>query len=81
MQIKFVRKIKASELIKDFEKKYGSLDKLKRYLERNPSDYVALIDYEDWIYCLENPDIEIEEGEIIVSDISFLTGSCKSLKS
>ena len=73
MQIKFVRKVKAEELIKEFEKKYGSLEKLRRYLERHPDDYVALIDYEDWMHFLENPDIEVEEGEIFVTDVSFLT--------
>lgn len=73
MQIKFVRKVKGSELVKEFERKYGSLEKLRRYLEKYPDDYVALMDYEDWIHCLKNPDIEIEEGEIIVTDVSFLT--------
>ncbi len=73
MQIRFVRKVKASELVKEFERKYGSLEKLKRYLDKHPDDYVALMDYEDWVHCLKNPDIEIEEGEIIVTDTSFLT--------
>jgi DNA-binding transcriptional ArsR family regulator len=73
MQVKFVRKVKAEELVKEFERKYGSLEKLKKYLEKHPNDYVALMDYEDWIHCLNNPNIEIEEGEIIVTNISFLT--------
>ncbi|MBO8183112.1 MAG: ArsR family transcriptional regulator [Archaeoglobus sp.] len=73
MQIRFVRRIKAKDMIKEFERKYGSVEKLKRYIERNPDDYTALMDYEDWVHFLENPEIEIEEGEIIVSDISFLT--------
>jgi len=73
MQIRFVRRIKAKDMIKEFERKYGNIEKLKRYLERNPDDYTALMDYDDWLHFLENPRIEIEEGEIIVSDISFLT--------
>jgi len=73
MQVKFVRKVKASELVKEFERKYGSLERLKRYLDKHPDDYVALMDYEDWVHCLKNPDIEIEEGEIVVTDVSFLT--------
>jgi DNA-binding transcriptional ArsR family regulator len=73
MQVKFVRKVKASELVKEFERKYGSLERLKRYLDEHPDDYVALMDYEDWVHCLKNPDIEIEEGEIVVTDVSFLT--------
>lgn len=73
MQIRFVRRIKAKDMIKEFERKYGNIEKLKRYLERNPDDYTALMDYDDWLHFLENPGIEIEEGEIIVSDISFLT--------
>ena len=73
MQVKFVRKVKAEELIKEFERKYGSLERLKKYLEKHPDDYVALMDYEDWIHCLKNPDIEIEEGKIVVTDVSILT--------
>ncbi len=73
MRIKFVRRVKASELIEEFERKYGSLERLERYLERNPDDYAVLMDYEDWKHFLANPDVEVEEGEIIVTDISFLT--------
>lgn len=73
MQIKFVRKVKAKEMIKEFEKKYGSLEKLRRYVERNPDDYIALMDYEDWVHFLQNPDIDVEEGEVVITDISFLT--------
>ncbi len=73
MRIKFVRKVKAENLIKEFERKYGSLERLERYLKDHPDDYVALMDYEDWKHFLANPDIEVEEGEIIVTDISFLT--------
>ena len=72
MLIKFVRKIGAKDLIKEFEKKYGSLEKLGRYLERYPDDYVALMDYENWKHLLENPDVEVEEGKIFVTNFSFL---------
>ncbi len=73
MQIRFVRKVKAKEMIKEFEKKYGSLEKFRRYVERNPDDYIALMDYEDWVHFLQNPDIDVEEGEVVITDISFLT--------
>jgi len=73
MQIKFVRKVRAEELVKEFERKYGSLERLERYLKDHPDDYVALMDYEDWKHFIANPDVEVEEGEIIVTDISFLT--------
>ncbi|WP_290900111.1 hypothetical protein [Ferroglobus sp.] len=72
MQIKFVRKVRAKDLIKEFEKKYGSLERLERYLKRHPDDYVALMNYEDWKHLLENPDVEVEEGVIIVTNTSFL---------
>jgi len=39
MQIKFMRKVKTKELIKEFKKKDDSLEKLERYLERHPDDY------------------------------------------
>ena len=73
MRIKFVRKVRAEELVKEFERKYGSLERLERYLKDHPDDYVALMDYEDWKHFLANPDVEVEEGEIVVTDVSFLT--------
>ena len=73
MRIKFVRKVKAEELVREFEKKYGSLERLERYLREHPDDYVALMDYEDWKHFLQHPDVEVEEGEVVVTDISFLT--------
>ena len=73
MRIKFVRKVRAEELVKEFERKYGSLERLERYLKDHPDDYVALMDYEDWKHFLANSDVEVEEGEIVVTDVSFLT--------
>jgi len=73
MRIKFVRKVKAEELVREFERKYGSIERLERYLREHPDDYVALMDYEDWKYFLQHPDVEVEEGEVVVADISFLT--------
>ena len=73
MRIKFVRKIRAEELVREFERKYGSLERLERYLKEHPDDYVALMDYEDWKHFLQNPDMEVEEGKVVVTDISFLT--------
>ncbi|MBO8179862.1 MAG: hypothetical protein H0Z19_05190 [Archaeoglobus sp.] len=73
MRIRFVRKVRAEELVKEFERKYGSLERLERYLKDHPDDYVALMDYEDWKHLLANPDVEVEEGEIVVTDVSFLT--------
>ena len=73
MQIKFVRKVKGEEIVNEFEKKYGSLGNLERYTERNKKDYIALMDYEDWKHFIENPEVIVEEGEIIVTDAAFLT--------
>ena len=77
MLIKFVRRVRAKDLIKEFEKKYSSLERLERYLKRYPDDYVALMDYEDWKHLLENPDVEVEEGKIFVTNFSFLCSSRK----
>ncbi len=70
--IERLRKVKAKELIREFGRKYGSLERLERHLKRHPDDYVALMDYEDWKHFLGNPDIESEEGEIFVTNFSFL---------
>ena len=73
MRIKFVRKVKGEEMIVEFEKKYGSFDNLKRYIEENRGDYMALMDYEDWKHFIENPEVVVEEGRITVTDVAFLT--------
>ena len=73
MRVKFVRKAKGEEMIRQFEKKYGSLENLKRYTKEHKKDYIAVMDYEDWKHFIENPEVIVEEGEIIVTDAAFLT--------
>jgi DNA-binding transcriptional ArsR family regulator len=73
MRIKFVRKVKGEEMIKEFEKKYGSLENLERYIKENKKDYIALMNYEDWKHFIKNPEVVVEEGKIIVTDTAFLT--------
>jgi DNA-binding transcriptional ArsR family regulator len=73
MRIKFVRRVKGGEMVNEFEKKYDSLENLKRHIKENKEDYIALMDYEDWKHFIENPEVIVEEGEIIVTDAAFLT--------
>jgi hypothetical protein len=63
MRIKFVRKVKGEEMIKEFEKKYGSLKNLKRHIKENKRDYIALMNYEDWEHFIENPEIWLRKGK------------------
>ena len=63
-------------MIKEFEKKYGSLRNLERYIKENKGDQLALVNYEDWKYFIENPEVVVEEGEIIVTDSTLFMHLC-----
>ena len=80
MRIKFVRKVKGEEMVREFEKKHGSLENLERYIEENKEDYIALMDYEDWQHFIENPAVVVEEGEIMVTDAAFLNDDLEELE-
>ncbi|HUX98944.1 MAG TPA: winged helix-turn-helix transcriptional regulator [Candidatus Deferrimicrobium sp.] len=71
MKITFIKEITSQELIHDFEKTYGSLERLEEFLKRNPDNMKALVDFEDWKYHLENPDVIKETKSIITHEFSL----------
>ncbi len=68
MRITLIRNIKGSELIQEFEKTYGSLNRLQKLHERNPENMKIYMDLDDWKYYLDHPDEVIEDGKTVITD-------------
>lgn len=81
MILKLIKLRKGSEFIKELELNYGSLDKLKRLLQKDPENALYQLDLEDWEHYLENPDDVVEtrdtiflnnETNLLMSDLTLL---------
>ncbi len=68
MIVTLVRKIKAKDLIKEFEDTYGSIDRLKKLHDRDGGNMKSLTDLEDWEYLIKHPDEIITDGTTIFPD-------------
>ena len=66
--INLVRKIKAKEMIKEFEHTYTSIESLERALKRDPENVKLDMDLGDWKYFIKNPDETIKDGKILMTD-------------
>jgi len=81
IEITLIKDLKGKDLVKSFENKYGSLDKIKRSLERGKGNVKLELDLEDWKYFLKHPNepvtetkiIYTENPEITMKDISLLS--------
>ena len=62
MIITLTKKQKGKELIKEYEKKYGSIKELER-LYTETGNPLFVIDYENWSYYKDNPE-ELNEQSI-----------------
>ncbi|KZX11074.1 HVO_A0114 family putative DNA-binding protein [Methanobrevibacter curvatus] len=74
MIITLVKKEKGHEVIKEFTKKYESIKELER-LYKETGNNLFLVDLENWKYLKENPNEEIERGEIKITNKLILTES------
>ena len=68
MRITLIKEVKGSELIQNFEKTYGSLNRLEKLHERNPENMEIYMDLDDWKYYLDNLDEIIEDGKTIITE-------------
>ncbi|MDR0900499.1 MAG: MarR family transcriptional regulator [Methanobrevibacter sp.] len=73
IEITLVKELKGKELVKDFEKIYGSIDKLKRVFERGDGNVKLELDLEDWEYFLKHPDEELRETRLIYTENPEIT--------
>jgi len=72
MIITLIKKQRGTEVIKEYNKKYGSIKELER-LYKKTGNNLFLVDLENWKYLKKNPDEEIERGEIKVTNKLVLT--------
>jgi hypothetical protein len=62
------------------KEKYGSMDNLKRLMEKDPENVLYPRDLEDWLYHLEHPDAEVKQSEtIFVKDLKINMSDLKML--
>ncbi|MEL7672033.1 hypothetical protein [Methanobacterium sp.] len=67
IQITLERKITGSELIKDFEYEFGSLENLKKLLDEDPENVLLQLNLDDWKYHLNHPDAEVKDERRILT--------------
>ena len=73
IEIKLTKTITGKELNDKFEKKYGSIQKLEKMLEKDPENMLLFSDLEDWKFFGKYPDETINEGRTILTDTLTLT--------
>ncbi|MCL2116305.1 MAG: MarR family transcriptional regulator [Methanobrevibacter sp.] len=81
IEITLVKEFKGKDLVKIFEKKYGSMDSIKRVFERGKGNVKLELDLDDWKYFLKHTNelvretkiIYTENPEITMKDISLLS--------
>lgn len=73
IEIKLIKIITGKELIKNYEKQYGSIEKLEKELKRDNDNMQLFSDLEDWKFFGENPEEEIEDTTTIITDTLTLT--------
>lgn len=67
MIITLIKNQSGSEFVKDMEKQYGSLQKIRTAYEKT-NNMKLLVDMENWEYYQEHPDETLELSESLVTD-------------
>ena len=81
VEIKAVKKRTGKEFLEEIRKKYGSIDKLRRYVRQNPSDFEAEFDLLDAEYLLKNPKEQKKSATTGTSYVSWNTQDITKLTS
>lgn len=61
------------EIIKDYERKYGSMNNLKEIIKSDPENMKTNFDLEEWEYYLKHPDEKVKDGKTIYRDYNSIT--------
>ena len=67
MIITLIKEVTTDEYDEMMKKKYGSMEKLEKQLEKTPKN-ILYFDLENWKMLLKNPDEKIKFEEVIMSD-------------
>ena len=73
IEITLVKEFKGKDLVKVFEKKYGSMDRIKRAHGRGKGNVKLELDLEDWEYFLKHPNESVRETKIIYTENPEIT--------
>jgi len=65
----YIKELKGKDLVKDFEKRCGTMDKIKKVLEKSNGNVKLELDLEDWKYFLNHPDEPVKETMIKYTEI------------
>jgi len=65
IKIKLIKETNGKEIVKGYEKIYGSIDRLKRIVKRNPNDKKAYYDLDDWKYFKVHLDEKVKETDVL----------------
>jgi hypothetical protein len=64
IKISLIKETMGKELVVAFKKKYGTIDILKRLIEKDPKNFLYQLDLDDWKTYLEHPDAKITNTDI-----------------
>ncbi|MCL2688073.1 MAG: winged helix-turn-helix transcriptional regulator, partial [Methanobrevibacter sp.] len=64
IKIKLIREIKGKDLIKEYERKYRTLENLKKIFEET-EDMKLELDYDEWKYFKKHPEEILEQTHMI----------------
>jgi len=70
IKITLIREIKGKDLIKEYQEKYGSLEKLKKEYEKI-DDMIMELDIEDWEYFKDKPNEIMKQKKILYNFEGF----------
>ena len=73
IEITLVREFKGKDLVKYFEKKYGSMDKIKRVFQRGKGNVKLELDLEDWKHYLKYPNESVKETKVLYTENPEIT--------
>jgi hypothetical protein len=73
IEITLIREFKGKDLVNEFEKQYGSMDKIKRVFERGKGNSKLKLDLEDWNYFLKHPNKKVRETKVIYTENPEIT--------
>jgi predicted HTH transcriptional regulator len=71
--IKMTNITTGKEIIKDYERKYGSMNNLKEIIKSDPENMKTNFDLEEWEYYLKHPDEKVKDGKTIYRDYNSIT--------
>lgn len=82
--VTMVKRIKGKDKIRELEKKYRTLKRLKKLFEKDNENMLLYSDIEDWEYFQNHPNEDLDEGKTIFIENTNLgqleLGLIKSIK-